>query len=191
MLIPLGEANTWEGAWIGTTDRPVIVGDKMLIYYGGLQASHGSPFFHPEWEGQEKVHDEMLAEMRARTKNGGRKYSPGGIGLATLRLDGWVSVDGGADGGALTTKPVVFEAGGKLVINAEAPDGSVAVAVLDGAGGPVVGFGAGDCDAFSGDEIRYVVTWGGKSDVSALAGKAVMLRFHLKDAKLYSFVFRD
>ena len=186
MLIPLGEAKTWEAGWIGTTDRPVIVGDRAFIYYGGLQPSHGGALF----QGSPKQHDEMLAEIQARVREKGRKYSPGGIGLATLRLDGWVSVDAGPEGGVLTTKPVVFEAGGKLVINAEAPKGSVVVEILDAADKTVPGFGVGDCDAFTGDAIRHTVTWRGESDVSTLAGKAVRLRFHLKNAKFYSFVFQ-
>jgi len=37
--------------------------------------------------------------------------------------------------------------------------------------------------------VRQVVTWRGKSDVSALAGKAVRLRIRMRSTKLYAFQF--
>jgi hypothetical protein len=41
-----------------------------------------------------------------------------------------------------------------------------------------------------GDEIERVVAWEAGSDVEALAGKPVRLRFILADADLFSFRFR-
>ena len=46
-------------------------------------------------------------------------------------------------------------------------------------------------ESYIGDEIARVVSWKGNTDVSALAGKAVRLRFILKDADLYSIRFRE
>ena len=106
----------------------------------------------------------------------------------TLRLDGWVSIDSGKEDGTLTTKLLVFE-GKNLIINAEAPQGSVAVEVLDQAGNLLPGFSQGDCDVFHGDAIRYTVTWRGKSVMSTLVDKTVTIRFYLQKAKLYSFYF--
>ena len=40
-----------------------------------------------------------------------------------------------------------------------------------------------------GDEIERVVAWDSGTDVSALAGRPVRLRFTMKDADLYSFQF--
>ena len=45
------------------------------------------------------------------------------------------------------------------------------------------------CYAFQHDALRHTVVWGGRSDVSQLAGKTIRLRFHLQSARLYSFVF--
>ena len=42
-----------------------------------------------------------------------------------------------------------------------------------------------------GNEIERVVTWKQGSDVSALSGKSVRLRFSIKDADLYSFKFNE
>ena len=41
-----------------------------------------------------------------------------------------------------------------------------------------------------GDEIEYRVKWKNGSDLSKLAGKAVRLRFVLRDADLYSIQFK-
>jgi hypothetical protein len=42
-----------------------------------------------------------------------------------------------------------------------------------------------------GDAVRHVVTWNGTSDVSALAGRPVRVRFRLEEGDLYAFQFRD
>ena len=157
----------------GVVNRPIIVGDEIWIYYGGMGHTHGHPMYH---EGKKAV---------------GIKT---GIGLATLRLDGWVSIDAGKEEGTLTTKALIFEAkevveGKELVVNANAPGGSLIVEILDEAGKPLSGFVKADCDVFRGDAIRHRVSWKGKSDLRELAGRTVRLRFHLEGAKLYSFFF--
>ena len=96
--------------------------------------------------------------------------------------------------GALTTRPLLLE-GNRLKVNATGVDkfvgpgyGTVRVEVLDAATGEAVpGFGKEDSDAFGGDEIGYTVSWKGVTDLSALQGKTVRLRFHLDKAKLFSF----
>jgi hypothetical protein len=42
-----------------------------------------------------------------------------------------------------------------------------------------------------GDRLRHPVVFPWKADSSSLAGKPVCLRFHLRDAELYAFAFRD
>ena len=102
----------------------------------------------------------------------------------------WVSVDAGGQAGSLTSKPLVFERGARrLVINAKAPKGEVAVAILDADGGPLNGHSRDECQVFVGDAIRHTVQWQGGCDLSRLAGRTIRLRFHLREAKLYSFVF--
>ena len=46
-----------------------------------------------------------------------------------------------------------------------------------------------DCPEMFGDEIDGTVRWSNGADVSALAGRAVRLRFSLADADLYAFKF--
>jgi hypothetical protein len=63
------------------------------------------------------------------------------------------------------------------------------VEILDALESHRTGYSAADCDAFSGDAVRHVVTWKGQSDLSAFTGKPIRLRFHLKNAAIYSFQF--
>lgn len=108
----------------------------------------------------------------------------------TYRIDGFVSVRAPLSGGEFVTKPLVF-AGGELVINfSTSAAGSIRVEIQDTKGNPLKGFGITDSAEIYGDEIEYRVTWEGKSDLSRLAGKAVRLRFVLRDADLYSLRFR-
>jgi len=65
----------------------------------------------------------------------------------------------------------------------------VVIELCDAAAKPLAGYAPSD--PFTGDDLRHVVTFQGKSDVSALTGKPITLRFHLKNAVLYSFAFRD
>ena len=107
----------------------------------------------------------------------------------TLRLDGFVSVNAGWKGGELITRPLRFQ-GKRLDLNfATSAAGSIRVEIQDADGKPLPGFELAECPEVFGDEIDRTVEWNGSTDVSALAGKTVCLRFVLKDADLYSLKF--
>ena len=110
------------------------------------------------------------------------------IGLATLRLDGFVSVDANDANGVLTTKPMTMS-GERLIINTDAGSGSIEVEILDMYGNILDGFSRDDADVFTGDSIRHRVTWNDSADVSSLKDQAITVRFYLNNCKLYSFVF--
>jgi hypothetical protein len=108
----------------------------------------------------------------------------------TLRLDGFVSVNGSTDdGNELVTKPMKF-AGARLTFNfATSAAGSLKVELQKPDGSPYDGFALSESDLIFGDTIDRTVTWGGRSDVSRLQGKPVRMRVVLNDADLYSFQF--
>jgi len=109
---------------------------------------------------------------------------------ATLRIDGFVSVNAPYAGGELTTRPLTFE-GGELVINyATSVAGSIRVEVQEADGKAIDGHLLPQNAEIFGDEIERVVAWDSGTDVSALAGRPVRLRFTMKDADLYSIRFR-
>jgi len=108
----------------------------------------------------------------------------------TLRVDGFVSVHAKYGGGEFATKPLTF-AGSELVMNySTSAVGSVQVEIQDQEGNPIPGFTLADCPEIYGDAIQEVVKWKSGSDVSALAGQVVRLRFVMKDADLYAIRFR-
>jgi hypothetical protein len=107
-----------------------------------------------------------------------------------MRTDGFASVSAPWSGGEMLTKPLTF-AGKELEINYRTgAAGSVRVEIQNADGMPLAGFTAADCPEIIGDEIERVVAWEAGSDVEALAGKPVRLRFILADADLFSFRFR-
>ena len=106
-------------------------------------------------------------------------------GLAVLRRDGFVSLDAGADGGTLTTRPVKFT-GKHLFVNA-AVQGELRIEVLDQDGNTLPGLSFADCLPLSGDLPRARVAWKNRQDLSALAGRPVRFRFRLTSGSLWSF----
>ena len=119
--------------------------------------------------------------------------APNGTSLRryTLRLDGFVSAQAPMSGGELITKPLTF-AGKTLSLNfATSAAGSLRVELQDVRGNPLPGYSFDDCDDLFGDTVDRTVTWKRTSDVSALVGRAVRMRFVLRDADLFAFQFRE
>ncbi len=107
----------------------------------------------------------------------------------SLRYDGFVSVHAPYAGGSVTTKPLTFT-GNRLELNyATSAAGELEVELLDETGEPLPGFTRADAQLIFGDEISRTVTWQQGADVSALAGRPIRLRFHLRDGDLYAFRF--
>jgi hypothetical protein len=107
-----------------------------------------------------------------------------------LRRDGFASMAAGAAAGTLTTRPVLFR-GRRLFVNASVPDGELRAEVLDEAGAVIGPFSAATCVPVRGDGTRQEVRWDDVTDLAAVAGSAVRLRFHLRDGRLYSFWASD
>jgi hypothetical protein len=107
----------------------------------------------------------------------------------TLRIDGFVSLRAPLVGGELVTKPITF-AGNRLALNVStSAAGSVRIEIQNVEGQAIPGFALADCHDVYGDGLDRTVAWRGYSDLGALAGKPVRLRFEVKDADLYSFQF--
>jgi hypothetical protein len=108
----------------------------------------------------------------------------------TLRLDGFVSVNAGWEGGELITKPLIFD-GQLLNLNfATSAAGEIRVEIQDAAGDLIPGFSEDDCIPQFGDTVYRVVHWKNGAGVERLRGKKIRLRFLLKDADLYSYQFQ-
>lgn len=114
--------------------------------------------------------------------------------LATLRKDGFVSVDsvGGRDG-YLLTKPLECP-GGRLHLNARTDaEGFVKVAIRRGDGeydGDWLPEWSYEGNVpFCGDSTDATVNWQGQRSLDALKGRSIRLHFWLNQAELYSFWF--
>ena len=101
--------------------------------------------------------------------------------------------------GVLTTEPLRF-AGSNLTLNADATQGSIAVEVLDVNGEPVEGCSLGDAIPVTDDSFRCEVVWKGgrrltmecgdgdeRTDYEPALRWPRRLRFHIRNAKLFSF----
>lgn len=172
VFVPYGEKDKdWDWGTVSPifTPEPIIVGDEHWFYYVGINAKNWWT-----WTGDPPKLDPNPKEPDK------------GVGLAKLRLDGFVSVNAGADEGTLTTKPLVF-LGDTLEINANAADGSIRVEALDLDGKPIAGFTKENSDALTTDSVRHVASWKGQADCHLLQGRPISLRFYLQNAQLYAF----
>jgi len=164
-FIPYGRhKKDWDWGEIYAYQRPLVVGDEIRIYYSGRASRHWGSY-----------HGDPVPRRS-------------GIGLATLRLDGFVSINAKKQG-TMTTKPFVF-IGDTLEVNANAAGGSIQVEALDPEGKMIEGFAKKDCTAITSDSVRHVLKWKGKSDCQLIQARPIKLRFYLKNAKLYSFTPR-
>ena len=108
-----------------------------------------------------------------------------------LRLDGFVSVNAPMAGGEIITKPVRFS-GKTLELNfSSSVAGGLRVELQDVEGKAIAGHALADCPPIFGDALARVVTWKAGPDLAALAGKAVRVRFELKDADLFAYRFAE
>jgi hypothetical protein len=135
---------------------PVIVGDEVWHYYTAINATHGAP----------------IPPKRIT------------IGLAKWRLDGWVSLDAGADGGVVETT-VIGDRTGHLEVNADASNGRLSVEVTNADGSVLPGYAAAECGSLDADRVRHGVRWTGHAALPA--GQPFKLRFNMRNTSLYSY----
>src|SRR5262249_24812334 len=107
----------------------LVVGDQLWFYVSGRAGVRGSP-----------------ASGVCST------------GLATLRRDGFASMDADAAGGTLTTRPVRFR-GKHLFVNANAAAGELRAEVLDASGKALEPFTLANCEPARGDRTLLAVRW--------------------------------
>jgi HEAT repeat protein len=166
-LLALGKWGEWDSGQIYGPNGLLVVDDEIVFYYTGCCFGHEPAGSKSDGEGN-------------------RAYRAA-IGRATLRLDGLVSLRADAEA-TITTKLVTFT-GSQLQVNAACPQGSLRVELRDALGNPIPGFTFADCDPFTGDALRHIVAWHGKTDLSALAGKPIQVRLQLRNGDLYAMQF--
>ena len=106
-------------------------------------------------------------------------------GLATLRRDGFASMDAAEREGSLTTRPIRFR-GRHLFVNAAVDQGELRVEVLDQEGQVISGLSRDRCVPVRTDHTLQEIQWRG-ADLSTIDGRPVRFRFLLRSGSLYSF----
>jgi len=158
-FIALGDEGAYDSKMIYTARAPVLVGDKLFFYYSGYDT----------------IHDDDA-------------HAKGAIGLAMLRLDGFCSMHAGKSEGWLISRREVFNTP-KVIINARCGAGGYITAELvDRNNNVIPGFSRKDCMPFTGDSIRYELTWKTAKFPKNLIDKDKKIRFFIRNADLYSYL---
>jgi hypothetical protein len=106
--------------------------------------------------------------------------------LATLRRDGFASMDAAEAPGMLTTRPVRFT-GKHFFVNADTAKGELKAELLDDKGEVIAPFSAANCVPVKADKTSLAVTWKGADNLQALVDKPVRVRFTLQNGRLFAF----
>ncbi len=195
-FLETGEAGDWDSRWASVCNM-IPVGDELRLYYSGANIPHN---VMAEGGGRGSVRD-----WPGRVIDGERRAYA--VGVARMRRDGFAALRADSGEGTLTTRPLTF-LGTRLHLNVDSSGGVVDVEVVDGGGQPLKGYSRVDCLPISTDSTDMTVKWRGEKDLvhatdmaSDLGGdtlafksqlrKPVRLRFHLRDASLYSFWVGD
>lgn len=169
-IIPNGPEGSWDhGICYTACGAPQVKGDTMFFFYSASVADHN--YSNRAKEGTPEWFDEW-------------KKIGTSIGVATLRRDGFVSMDAGDAEGQVTTETFTWPKGARLRINADATGGHVIVDVFDEHGERLNV--EANARPITGDQIDTSV-WLTAGDTDRIAGKEVQLRFRLKNASLYSW----
>ena len=158
-VLARGGEGSWDSHWVvPTNNAPEAAGDRLRFWYSGGGTHHGSKGEH----------------RRA-------------MGLASIRRDGFVSIEGRMDPGFLLTAALDATVPRRLTVNLNAGSGDASVEVLHPQDGVLEGFGAGDCRLSARDGVAVAAGWRGGDVVPPQAGGRVHLRFNLRNASLYSY----
>ena len=190
-FIRLGEEPAWDSVTI-YAQQPILHGDRFFIFY------HGTNF-----------RDRLFREV-------GGPGPMGAMGVATIPMDGFVSLEPGATeaGAGFNAKAL------GSIEDAARTDGAEGYAQVitrafsfsgkrlevNLAKGPKTGSGEVRVEILAGDYFRVrghtfqesdpltrtgIAAWSGRSDLSGLEGQVIKLKFYLKNARLFAFRFLE
>ena len=154
-ILAQGPAGAWDSGQVQTFNHPLQVGETLRVYYGAMDKTHGN------------------------------RKGDGAIGMATLRKDGFVSLDAGSEVGVVTTR-LLQNLRGELRINANAGAGEIRVEVLNRKGQVLPGYGRDECRPMSEDSTDFPVRWRTHESLPR-SPEPLRIRFVLTQASLFSF----
>jgi len=156
---PFMGVNPTDNAWNwgnvqSVIGTPIIKGDSLYFYVSGRRLSKYS------WDSYTST------------------------GLATLRRDGFVSMNTTGQG-YLITRNIVFN-GNYFFVNADVR-GELKVELQDANGKIISGYSKQDCIPMKINSTKYLISWKNNSNVSKLRNKKIKVKFYLNNGDLYSF----
>jgi hypothetical protein len=168
-FLPVSDApGSWNWANVQSAGGGcLVVGDELYFYVSGRQGRPGS-------------------------------NSPGvcSTGLATLRRDGFASMDFTPDrarvmrkpddGGMLTTRVITF-GGEHLFVNADVRNGQLRAEILDEAGNVIAPFTRDACVPIAADGTRQRIRWRNVASLAAVKHRQVRVRFSMTYGQLFAF----
>ena len=162
-FLALGPEGSWDEC-ICLAAKPFTHDDKIHIYYTGYGRAKPTP-------GSTKP--EKIGQWNIET------------GLATMRLDGFASLQADTLPGILVTKPFTFE-GTDVLVNADVAQGSLRIEILDDQGRPITGFTREHARPITGNHLRARTGWLSGTDAADLRGRGTRLKLYLENGHLYS-----
>jgi len=182
-FVRLGMRGAWDSRsiYMAYGIVPAQNDTEMYMYYVGSNAPHG-------WDRDDKNREPNKKKLRRVGQ--APEVERHGIARLVIRRDGFISARADYAGGEFTTPPLTFE-GDKLLLNIDtSAAGWARVEIRDADNTPIPGFLLDDCDEiYTSNEINRTVTWNKDSSLSKVAGKAIRLRFVMRDTDLYAFQF--
>lgn len=169
-FLPNGLSGAWDAGIIFTASQPLVVhDDTIFIYYSACEHNHDfrhrprreSPQWNPYWESLNTS-----------------------IGVATLRRDGFVSIEPHDATGRLVTKSFHAPASERLHLNLDAAAGQIQVAISkENATTPIA-----QATIERVDHTDHVVRWP-EGVAWPSPGEPIRLEFTLNRSRLYSYWF--
>jgi hypothetical protein len=160
----LGEPDWCFGDLINC--KPIRSGNELLFFYEGRNHVHGP-------------------HAVKGTANAGQMDAV--MGVATLRVDGFASLEAGAYGGHLTTEALPA-AGKRVIMNVRTVGGGyVSIELLDRRLQPL----AKAATVIRGDETALELLFDGSARLPRTEDGAVVLRMYLENAAVYSLAIRE
>jgi hypothetical protein len=172
------DAPHWARGSLYAASHALDVGDETWLYFTGTPELHG-------WAGA----GVELRAFRDRLTADGGFARIGRLSWPRHRLLGytaglteWVHLTAVEESDA--------EPPGLRLNLVTSPRGRLRVALLDGDGNAVEGFGLDDCDGFAGDHLQRTITWRGSPQLPGREVAAdLTARVEIEDGTLFAFSF--
>ena len=128
--------------------------------------------------------DSEETELSLFCNDGHHSMRPTRLYRYTIRKDGFACYRAPYSGGDVVTKPFIYEGGGLEINFATSAGGYMRISILDEKGEKFEG--CETCDIIGNSTARKVKI----ANTEKLKGKAVRLKFEMRDSAIYSFIIR-